>query len=606
MSSSSLSKRRFWTANFAIACFFVIIIYQLFQLMVIRQPALQDLANKQHDLRIQIPPMRGQILDRKGNELAANLRIPSIYAVPKIIPKNEKAALAKKVADILRIDRAFVLKRLEKDKSFVWIKRKVSEEQAQLLNDLNHPGIGILKEYRRFYPQGDLLSHILGFTNVDNEGLEGIELNYNKELKGSAGKRLTKRDALGREIKALETKQTPAIHGHKITLTIDQYMQYLTERALDRAYKQWKAKGAFAVVMDVKTGEILAMANRPNYDPNQHEKVNPEAKRNRAITDMYEPGSVFKIVAASAALNEGKVTPETMFNCENGNYRYGSKVLHDVHPYGMLSMEDVIVKSSNIGTVKIAAKLDKEVFQSYIDKFGFGRSTGIDLPGEAPGFTRRPKDWSATSAYNIPIGQEVMVTALQMTTALAVIANGGNLVRPYVIAKVEDQAGVVLREKKPLIKPGVIRPEVAEEMRHILTRVVEEGTGQKAKINGIPVGGKTGTAQKVLPNGRGYSHSNFMSSFVGLAPSDKPQYVMTVVLDDPRGMYYGGVVAAPVFKEVMEAALLGSGYVPANATRLESMVNRVPAIPKSQQLSPRSEVPGTKASIRTALPATSH
>ncbi len=379
-----------------------------------------------------------------------------------------------------------------------------------------------------------------------------------------------------------------------MTLTIDQYIQYLTERALDRAFTAWKAKGAMAIVMDAKTGKILAMANRPSFDPNFYEKSVSESRRNRAITDMYEPGSVFKIVAASAALNENKVSPEDMFNCENGAYHYGSRTLHDVHSYGMLSFEDVIVKSSNIGTVKIASKLSPETLHSYIKAFGFGRSTGIDLPGEAPGFTRPPAQWSNTSPFNIPIGQEVMVTALQMTTAMAVIANGGYLVKPYMISKIEDQAGVVLREKEPLIKRTVIRPEVAAEMRRILYRVVEEGTGKSARIPGIPVGGKTGTAQKVLPNGRGYSHSNFMASFVGFAPADEPQFVMTVVLDDPHPLYYGGTVSAPVFKEVMESALLYSGYVPTNSRKLEPLSEQKSDVPENRPMIPSAASLGTR------------
>jgi cell division protein FtsI (penicillin-binding protein 3) len=328
--------------------------------------------------------------------------------------------------------------------------------------------------------------------------------------------------------------------------------------------------GGAALLMEAKTGKILAIANRPTFDPNNYEKSVAESRRNRAITDMYEPGSIFKIVAGSGALNENKVKLDDIFNCENGAYRYyKSKVLHDVHPYGKLTFEEVLVKSSNIGTVKIAKRLEPEVFQTYIKNFGFGISTGVDLPGEASGYTRPPSQWSATSPYNIPIGQEIQVTLIQMVAAMAVIANGGDLVTPYIISKIEDEAGVTLRQKKPNVRRNVIRPEVAEKMRDILVRVVEEGTGKTAKISGIPVGGKTGTAQKILPGGRGYSHSNFMASFVGFGPADDPQLVMAVVLDDPRPLYYGGTVAAPVFKEVMESALLTLGYVPQNAELLE-------------------------------------
>ncbi len=565
MSFSSISPRRFWMANGLVVCLFAIVIYQLFQLSIVRRPALLEMADRQHFLRIEIPPLRGEILDRNGKELATNLKVPSIYAVPRMIAKEDKAEMAEKLAKILSLDRKFVLERISRDKAFVWLKRRTHYDEAEKIRALHSPALGVVKEFRRFYPQGDLLSHVLGFTNIDTHGIEGVELFMNKELQGRPGKRFTKRDALGREIRAYEMQQTPSMDGSRIVLTIDQYLQYLTERALDKAFVQWKAKGATAVVMEAKTGRILALATRPSFDPNHAGNSISDMRRNRTITDMYEPGSVFKIVAASAVLNEGKATPETSFFCENGAWRYGSKVLHDVHAYGKLSFSEVIIKSSNIGTVKAAALLKPEVLQSYIEAFGFGKRTGIDLPGEAPGYTRPPAQWSKTSPYNIPMGQEIMVTALQMVAAMDVIANGGNLMQPYIIERIEDQQGVILKEKKPVVRRRVIREDVAENMRRILTRVVEEGTGKSAMIKGISVGGKTGTAQKVLPNGRGYSHSNFMASFVGFAPSDEPEYVMGVVLDDPKPLYYGGTVSAPVFKEVMEVALLSKGYVPRNA-----------------------------------------
>ncbi len=569
---SSISSRRFWTTNVVVFTLFFIVAYQTIQLTVIRRPALLDLADKQHLIAVEEAPLRGQILDRNGKELATNLKVPSIYAVPRLLSKEEAVMLAKKLAPMLHLEESFLKDRLTRDKAFVWLKRRTTYEEAAKVSALKSQGLGITKEYRRFYPQGDLLAHVLGFTNVDTEGIEGLELRMNHELQGRAGKRLTKRDALGREIKAFEINQMPVLDGNNVTLTIDQYVQYLTERALDKAYQKWKPKGAAAIVMEAKTGKIVAMANRPTFDPNHVGHSAMDVRRNRTVTDMYEPGSVFKIVAVSGALNEGKVTPETLFNCENGAYSYGGgRVLHDVHKYGNLTVADVVVKSSNIGTVKIAAKLAPDVLQSYIQAFGFGRMSGVDLTGEAPGYTRPVKEWSKTSPFNIPIGQEVMVTPLQMVTAMAVIANGGDLVQPYIISKIEDQSGVVLRENRPKIKKRVIKPETAAVMRQILTRVVEEGTGKAAKIKGIPAGGKTGTAQKVLPNGRGYSHSNFMSSFIGFAPSEDPQYVMIVMLDDPKPMYYGGVVAAPVFKEVMELALLSKGYVPQDAPTLAAI-----------------------------------
>lgn len=586
---SALSAKRFWLTNLFISSLFLILGYQGVQLTLIRRQALLDLAKRQHLLSVQIPPLRGQILDRKARELAANLKVPSIYAVPRMIESGERQQLAFQIHKVLGLDQDFIRNRISRDKSFVWLKRSASPAEAEKIKNWGHPAFGIVEEYKRFYPQGDLLAQVLGFTDIDNQGLEGIEFSLHKALQGRAGKRYSKRDALGREIRAFEIRQIPAVNGSHVTLTIDQYVQYLTERALDRAWQQWKPKGAFAVVMEAQTGRILAMANRPTFDLNAHETSSADSRRNRAITDMYEPGSVFKIVAASAALNEGLVTAETLFDCENGTYRYGSRVLHDVHPYGELPFADVIVKSSNIGTVKVAALLAPEVFHSYIKKFGFGQLTDIDLPGEMPGYVRPPEEWSKTSPYNIPIGQEILVTALQMTTAMAVIANGGRLVRPYVVSRIQDSAGITLGQKSPFVKAQVIRPETARTMREILVRVVEEGTGKKAKIQGIPVGGKTGTAQKVLSNRKGYSHRNFMSSFVGFAPAEKPLLVMTVVLDDPKPLYYGGTVAAPIFKEVIESALFAAGYVPENTEEFPEPIAALHKFQESQPLFARAD-----------------
>ncbi len=557
-----LSPRRFWFLYIVLLILFCLIIYQIVQLAWFHQSSLLALAHRQHYLAIDTPALRGPITDRNGKEFVTNLKIPSIYAVPRALKDEERADLSRKVAKILGLDPKWVMERLSRDKSFVWIKRRVTFEESEKIRKLERPELGILEEYKRFYPQGTMLAQVLGFSTVDNQGVEGIERSMDGDLRGKPGKRVTQRDALGREIKAFEIKSLPVVDGNRVVLTIDQHLQYLTEKALERAFKQWKAKGAWAVVMNPRTGEILAMANQPGFDPNHYASVGPDVKRNRAITDMYEPGSVFKIVAASGALNEGTVTPETVINCENGKWNYGVKVLHDVHPYGMLPMMEVIVKSSNIGTVKIALKMGAQKFQDYVKGFGFGTSTGIDLAGEAPGFTRPPSQWSKTSPYNIPMGQEVMVTSIQMVTAMSVIANGGYLMRPYIVSKVQDPAGVTIKEKKPYIRQRVIKPEAAATMREILTQVVERGTGTKAKIPDVRVGGKTGTAQKILPGGKGYSHSSFMSSFVGFAPADDPRYAMVVVLDEARPLYYGGTVAAPVFKEVMEAALLTQGSRP--------------------------------------------
>ncbi len=564
--ASLLSPRRFWFLGLVVCALFILLTYQLLQLCVVRRPTLLQIAERQQQLKIEIPPVRGQIFDHDAKELATSLKVPSVYAIPRLIGKNEVKDLAARLSKILNVGTPYLLKRLSRDKAFVWIKRRVSFEDAEHIRNMEHPALGLVEEYKRFYPQADLASHVLGYVNVDSHGLEGVERVFDRELRGEAGRRYTKRDALGREVRAFEIKSVPAINGKRIYLTLDQYMQYVTERALDRAYIKWHAKGATAVMMEASTGRILAIANRPTYDPNRPGGAAAEARRNRAVTDMYEPGSIFKIVAFSGVLEEKKGGLEDKFNCENGNYHYGGgRVLHDAHPYGILTLPEILIKSSNIGTVKVAALLEHESLFHYIQGFGFTQLTGIDLPGEAAGFIRPPSLWSKTSPYNIPIGHETLVTLLQMTRAFAVIANGGNLVTPYVLSRIEDEAGVTLLEKKPVIRSRVISEETAKTMRELMIRVVTEGTGTNARIEGVLVAGKTGTAQKVLSHGRGYSHDSFMSSFIGFAPADAPRIVMAVMLDDPKPSYYGGTVAAPVFKEAVEAALFALGYVPQNA-----------------------------------------
>jgi cell division protein FtsI (penicillin-binding protein 3) len=557
-----VSKQRFWFVVVLVCLFFSLIIYQLVQLTIIRRDSLTEAAHRQHNMTIKIPSLRGPILDRDGKELATNLKLPSIYAVPRILTQEQKSELVAQLSYILKISSKNLMKKFNRPKAFVWIKRQASLEEAAQIKALNSRALGIIEEYKRFYPQNDLLAQVIGFTNIDTEGLEGVELSYNEELSGQDGKRYTKRDALGREIRAFETKSVPARDGHKVVLTIDSYLQYIAEKSLDEAFLKWKAKAASAVIMDAKTGEILALVNRPTFDLNHRGQSKKENRRNRVITDMYEPGSVFKIVATSAALNEGKAKTDDVFFCENGQYRYGRKILRDAHGYGDLTFEEVMIKSSNIGTVKIAALLEPEKFQDYIEAFGFGQKTGFDLPGEVSGFTRPPSQWSSTSPYNIPMGHEILVTVLQMVRAFGVIANEGKLMKPYVIDRVEDHQGVALAKKEPEVARQVIKPEVANTMRDILVRVVDEGTGRRAQIDGVKVGGKTGTAQKVLEGGGGYSHEDFISSFIGFAPAEDPKFIVGVVLDDPGPKYYGGTVAAPVVKSILEAALVHAGYVP--------------------------------------------
>jgi len=553
---------RFFTVNCLLLVLFAAISYRLFELGFFERPALLKIAKKQYNVVIELEAKRGNILDRNSKLLATTVKSPSIYAVSRLIPKKNRAGIARQVAEILDLDPWWVEKKLSQDKSFVWLKRKVTEDQAEAILNLGNPNILVQNEFKRFYPHAGELAHAIGFCNIDSQGLEGLELAYDSYLHGEKGLRHSKRDALGRELSTLESKYIPPINGRDLVLNTDEFIQHVVERELDKAFTKWKAKGACAIVMNPHTGEILAMANRPSFDANDYKQSSIESRRNRCLTDFCEPGSIFKVVTLTTALSESKVKLEDTVFCENGTWHVNAKrVIHDVHPYGRLDVPGVLIKSSNIGIVKIARLIGEKTLYQYIKIFGFGEVTGIDLQGEVAGIVHPLNQWSKISITSIPYGQEVTATALQMIRALSVIANGGYLVKPQIVREVRDQYGVVIKEKIPPVKRKIIDAKITSTMRDILIRVVEEGTGQMAKIKGVKVAGKTGTSQKLNPQG-GYSHSNFISSFMGFAPAENPMLSMIVMVDDPHPSYYGGTVAAPVFKGAMEEALLYLGYAP--------------------------------------------
>lgn len=591
-----ISRKRFLFINLIVASVFPIIIIQVVRLTVQNQNFLSQFAGRQQNLVIEIPPERGAILDRNLKEFASNLKVPSIYASPRLMSEKERPKLTGQVSKILGLSYRFTFERLNRNKSFVWLKRRVSVKEADQIRAIQDPNLGITYETKRFYPHGEMLAHVLGFCNIDNQGVEGLELLHQGKLQGRAGFRYTKRDARGREMVALEKKLVPAVNGHTLMLTIDQHIQYLTEKALDEAFRKYRAAGGVAVVMDPETGAILAMASRPSFDPNQVTVSEQASRRNRAVTDIFEPGSVFKIVTAAAALNEGKVTLSDKFNCENGEWRpRPSRVIHDVHPYGVISFPEVLIKSSNIGTVKIAMRLGERTLYDYVKRFGFGQKTGIDFPGEVSGILRPVEKWSKFSITSIPFGQEVAATALQMLSAISIIANGGHPVKPYLLEEIRDQNGVAVFKHEPVLSEPVIRPETAAAMTNILERVVQEGTGKNAAVNGIRVAGKTGTSQKLNPGG-GYSHSSFIGSFIGYAPAEHPMLAMIVSLDNPHPYYYGGTVAAPVFREVMEGSLIHLGYASEEKTFR-------PVNVQEQVISANASKPALPKNLKSVLPA---
>lgn len=509
------------------------------------------MANKQHNLFLELPPNRGNILDRNLKPLSLNLPAYSLYAIPYRI-KNREHTVAK-LNSLLGLNRQFLEDRLGRKKSFIWLSRKLPIEMVDKIKRLKIDGLGFIKESKRYYPNANLAAHIIGFAGIDNNGLEGLELYYDNYLKGTPGWTFVKRDARQREL-LLERYFIPPKDGYDLVLNIDATIQFIAEKELDEAFKKHNARGASIIVMNPYNGEILAMANRPSLDLNKYQNADADSRRNRAVCDMFEPGSVFKIVTASAALSENKVTENDKFFCENGQYQVANHILHDHTPHGILTFREVIEQSSNIGTTKVAQKLGPQVIYKYEKLFGFGALTKIDLNGEVAGMVIKPAAWSKTSIGAVPIGQEVAVTAVQLVTAISAIANGGYRVRPFVVKAIQDKQKELIKEFRPEVLGQVISEEIDSRVKSILSGVIERGTGKMAKPASFTAAGKTGTGQKVEPNGT-YSQNKFFASFIGYAPEDKPQIAIAVIFDEPHPSHFGGTVAAPVFARVAENTL---------------------------------------------------
>ncbi len=524
-------------------------ITRIIYLQAYKSQYLSKLAHKQHSVVLELKPQRGDILDRNYRKLALDHSVYSVFAVPRKISADKKDGVAQALSKVLDLDRGLILGRIEQDKAFVWIKRELDKDLSDAVEALNIDGVELLKEYKRFYPKGNLASHIIGFAGLDDTGLEGVELEYNSYLKGSPGWRWTVRDAKRRSLLSGDVKSIPPSEGLDIILTIDETIQHIAERELEKAFKKYRAKSASIIVMDPHTGEILALANRPTFDLNDFSRSTKDQMRNRGVTDLYEPGSVFKIVAASCAIENKAVELDQEFFCENGKYRVGGRILHDHEPYAMLTFREVVEKSSNIGVTKVAEMLGRDEIYRFSKLFGFGDPTGIDLPGEAVGILRPPREWSAMSISAVPIGQEVGVTSIQLVAAISAIANGGRLVRPHTVKEIRNDNGDLIKAFSPQESKRVLSRESAETIRDILKGVVENGTGRNAKADNYTMAGKTGTAQKI-ESGGGYSHSKFVASFLGFAPADSPKIAIIVSLDEPRPVYYGGLVSAPVFRNV--------------------------------------------------------
>jgi len=531
---------------------------RLVYLQVHKHEDLQVRAENQSARTMDISAKRGDILDRRGRVLAYSVDSDSVYGVPSEIESATTAAsqLCRALADCAPKEQDAIAGRLAQKRAFVYVRRRVTPLQARRLAELDLEGIGFIKEDRRFYPKKQLAAQLLGFVGVDNTGLAGIEAAYDSQISGALGKLLYQTDARGRAFSRLER---PPTAGATVELTIDEYLQHVAERELRDAVARNRAAGGTVIIMDPKTGEILALANEPTFNPNAFANAAVEHRRNRAVQDIYEPGSTFKVVTAGAALEERMISPEDVINVSGGRIRFGSRVIEDTHDYGSLSFTDVIVKSSNVGAIKVGLSLGSERMGVYVRRFGFGRALSPDFPGETPGIVWDPTKLDNSALASVSIGYQVGVTPLQMVAAISSVANGGDLIQPRVVhALIRDgkRTGV-----KPTVLGRTISKATAVTLTGIMEQTVERGTATYAQVDGYTIAGKTGTAAKLV-NSR-YSNTDYFASFVGFLPSRNPVATIIVVIDSPHAHgYYGGPIAGPVFQRVAEATLRHFGIPP--------------------------------------------
>ncbi len=548
---------------------------RLLQLQVLNRASFNRMAARQSERTINLDPRRGAILDRNGRPLAVSVDAESVYAVPQDLesPAHTAAALGR-VLDLDAASRKELLTQLQKNRAFVWVKRKVDPATARAVRDLALPGVGFVAENRRYYPKRELASQVLGYVGMDNTGMSGVEYAFEDVIKGRPAKVRVETDARRRPVNHTER---PSTEGQSVVLTLDEAIQHAAEQELERAVNETQSVSGMVVVMDPRTGEILAIANRPTFNPNRFSAYGSARWRDRAVTDAYEPGSMFKIFTAAAALQEKVVTPDEIIDCGGGGIEISGTRINDHHAFGELSFRDVIALSSDVGVIRVAQRLGRENFYRYMRAFGFGVQTRVELPGESSGLLRPTNKWSALSLPTLSFGQEIGVTALQMATAVAAVANGGYLMRPLIVREIEDSDGRVVKSSKPEAVRRVLEPETVDTLTELLRTVVTRGTGKRAAIPGYVVAGKTGTAQKLDAQGR-YSMVDHVASFVGFAPASRPALVVLVSLDTPRGVRNeGGDVAAPVFARITEQALRHLAVPPDDTERVLRMVPFRPA-----------------------------
>jgi cell division protein FtsI (penicillin-binding protein 3) len=566
----------------------LIVLARAFHLQVLDRSHLAALAERQHTAEIRVAPRRGPIYDRRMQELAVSVDVDSIYARPGEM--GARSLAASRLASALDLDAAALRAKLAGRSPFVWVKRRATPDEADAVRALHIPGVGFVKEGRRYYPHRNLAAKVIGFVGTDAQGLEGLERHFDGVLRGKLETRRATRDALQRSILDRDAVEPDAEDAHGLVLSIDHAIQYIAETEIAAAVKKARARHGIAIVMDPRTGDILALAEAPGFNPNVYAKAPVGARLCRSFASTFEPGSTFKVFVVAAALEAGAIRPRDHFYCENGAYPFAGRVIHDVHPYGWLDVGDIVKHSSNIGALKIADRLGKDRMYRYIRDFGFGRESGTDFPGDLPGLLPGLPRWSRITQGTVAFGQGIAVTPIQITAAIAAIANGGVLMRPrLVLAEVDGQGRPVRR-----FEPRPVRRVVSGETARIVTGFMKAvtlkgGTGEAARAPSYIVAGKTGTAQKIEEGIRGYSRKR-VGSFVGFAPADDPRLAISVIIDEPQGIPYGGVVAAPAFRGIAEKALTYLSVPPDPlAQELEkARSKKLPALEVGAPLPPRA------------------
>jgi len=566
-SEKKIINLRIMTVAAFFAVFFSIIAARAVYLQVFCRPDLSLKAISQYERFFTSSGRRGTIYDIRGREMAVTVDdIKSVGAHPSDI--SDPAATADALAAKLDMDPRTLRKKLRSSSSFIWIKRQLTPRETKDIRELNIDGIAFIQTHKRFYPNGMLAAQLLGFTGIDGQGLEGLESYYGRFLRGSKSRFRVLRDALGRKIfgtreiedgesggKKMLVELAKDYSGNSLVLTIDRSIQFIAENALRETVIKFSAKSGMSIVMEPKTGAILALAHFPLFNPNVFSNFDRNHWRNRAVTDPFEPGSTMKIFSAAAAISSGSCTPDTIFFCEKGAYQIGEDVIHDTSPYGWLSLSSIIKHSSNIGIVKTAETIGAKALHHTLSRFGFGKKTGIDCPGETSGTLSHHKRWSKIDEGAIAFGQGISASAIQLVSAVSALANDGQLMRPYVVQAITDQEGHPVQTFAPVKVRQAVSAKTAKAVKKMMRAVVEGGTGVKAALKGYAVCGKTGTAQKINREKGAYAEGRYVSSFVGIVPEEKPRLAIVVIIDEPREEHYGGVVAAPVFRKIAHEVL---------------------------------------------------